>query len=343
MSPRVSVLAGSVEDVQSRLGVTEGLTTLTGAAHNPKGSTMTDTIRISSAADLVAAVPQMMGFNVGDSLVVVGLAEGGTLAGLIRFDPETPAETFAEAMSTLARRKGSHAVVVAYGPESSALLGTAVAAATAANIEVNDHGRVDAGQWVSDQTGQRATVPGFHEGLPVPAYSRQALAESMAPHGTDQTEAALDAATPPHDEQVPAAIEAWAALLTGRVEPETPALVAALPLLERVDYRDLLAAALIRDQNVLSMVDNEHTGLMREALPKVTEDVLTALRGIIYATPAKHAPDVLAVAGMAHLSVGNATHTGILAEEALKVDPTHRLSMLLQTMAEHGMELPASA
>src|SRR5699024_2582313 len=185
--------------------------------------------------------------------------------------------------------------------------------------------------WVSDLTGQRGTVPGFHDDLPIPAYSREALAEAMAPRGTDQTEAALDAAAPPEGEQVPAAIEAWAALLTGRVAPEPSVLVTALPLLSRVDYRDMFAAALIRDENVLRMVDNEHAPLMCEALPKVTEDVLTALRSIVCATPATHAPNVLAVAAMAHLSVGSDTQARMLVEEALKVDPHHRLSLLLLT------------
>lgn len=303
---------------------------------------MTATIHVSSAVDLVAVVPQLMGFNVGDSLVVVGLNERA-LVGLVRFDPETTAEVAAEAVEMMARRGCGRALVVAYGPQSAETVGTLVQAATAASIDVFDHGRVEAGEWISDLTGQRVAVPGFHDDLPVPAYSREALAESMAPHGTEQTEAALEAATAPQDAQVPAAVEAWAALLTGRAQPETPVLATALPLLERVDYRDMLAAALIRDENVLSMVENEHAPLMREALPTVTEDVLTALRRIIYATPAKHAPNVLALAAMAHLSVGSATQAGMLTEEALKVDPSHRLSMLLRTMAEHGMALPASA
>lgn len=311
-----------------------------------KGDVMTNTINVTSPADLVGLIPQMLGFYVGDSVVLVGIADRH-LGGVIRFDhddvvPLAP-ETLAEPLARLVEHGATHALVVSYGHDTAEELAPLVAAVSAAGIAVLDVGRVEGAEWVS-QNGQRTPVPGFTEDLPVPAYSRDALAASMVPMGDAATEAALDAAEPPTGEQVPTAVEAWAALLTGRVQPEAHVLATALPLLTDIGHRDTLIAVLTRDSKIdlASLLTTEHAHLMRETMPQVTQPVLTALLEICRATPPKHAPDVLAVAAVCHMSAGMATHSGLLAQQALNIDPGHRLAGLIKTAAEHGLDLTAA-
>lgn len=309
-------------------------------------TTTKKTVRLNSVADLVGVIPQMFGFRVDDSVVLAAVA-GGRLCGVVRFDrPEvvptlTDPHTVDESIAQLVHRGATDVLLVAYGEASGESLAPMRAAVSAAPLGLLDYGRVEAGEWVSLVTGERAPIPADRADMPAPLESREALREALAPAGTAAAAAVLDVADPITPERVPAAVEALAALISGRVAPSPEALGTALPLLAEVAYRDALLMVLTEgsDPADATGVPASLGALMRETLPDLTEDTLDTLVTVCHATPPRHAAPVLTFAAVCHMAKGMNTHSRLLAEHALASDPSHSLAMLTMMAAERGMSL----
>lgn len=293
--------------------------------------------------DLVAHLPQMFGYHPGESVILVALTAGGNLALCARHDREAlvPLQpgALAESLGAMRARDAAYVVVVSYhSGESAENLQPLTSALTEAGMSLMDVGHVDAGEWVSLRTGTRAdlTPP---EG--VPAYSRDALAMSLQPMGSEALAAALDGAQAPSEgPQVAAALEAWSGLLTGAIEPSDAALLTALPLLRSVAHRDALVATVVGDPALtpFQIVDADTAERMTRTLPAASDEIVcAALSSICHATPPAHAPNVLALAGICHLAVGHGTHASLLTEHAQRIDPEHTLSRLVAQMAAHAV------
>lgn len=300
---------------------------------------MTATPTTRTVPDLVAHLPEIFGYYPGDSVVLVATTTEGRLIMCARCDrealvplkPEALAGFFAAAYS----RQVSGVVVVSYHPgETSESLQPLTRALTEAGLSLVDVGHVDAGVWESLHTGARCALPVPES---VPAYSRAALSMSLQPMGADALSAALDAEPTPTDaRRVAAALEAWAGMLRGSAEPTDAALLTALPLLRSVSCRDALMATIVGDPGLTAadIVDDETAERMTRTLPGTPDPHLCAsLSRICHATPPQHAPDVLALAGICHLTIGNGTQATLLAEHAQRIDPGHVLAGLVAQMA----------
>jgi Domain of unknown function (DUF4192) len=85
------------------------------------GTTAERRIRVGSPASLLAVVPVLLGFEPGNSMVVIGIEEPGADVRLtLRYDlpdPELAPAVAGHAMSVLAAQRIQTAVAVGYGPE----------------------------------------------------------------------------------------------------------------------------------------------------------------------------------------------------------------------------------
>ncbi|MFI5067829.1 MAG: DUF4192 domain-containing protein [Streptosporangiales bacterium] len=114
-------------------------------------------VRISSVAGFLAAIPPMLGFTPGNSLVVVGLTSAGRVQVAFRYDlPDPPgagiaADMAGHALSVLSSHKLSIAVVAGYGPGRlvTPLADAYRAAAPRAGIRLQDVLRVEDGRYWS--------------------------------------------------------------------------------------------------------------------------------------------------------------------------------------------------
>ena len=114
-------------------------------------------LRINSVAGLLASIPHLLGFTPTASLVVVGATAAGGVQVAFRYDlPDPPdstvaADIAAHAMSVLARKQLTIAIVVDYGPGQlvTPLADALRAAAPRTTIRLHDMLRVEDGRYWS--------------------------------------------------------------------------------------------------------------------------------------------------------------------------------------------------
>ncbi|MFI5066952.1 MAG: DUF4192 domain-containing protein [Streptosporangiales bacterium] len=145
-------------------------------------------VRISSATGLLAAIPHLLGFNPGHSLVVVGVTPAGRVQVAFRYDlPDPPDAAMAtdiagHAVSILAHHQLTIAVIAGYGPGRmvTPLADAIRAAAPRAGLRLHDVLRVEGGRYWSYLCTDPACCPA--EGVVFDAGSHPA-AKALAAAG----------------------------------------------------------------------------------------------------------------------------------------------------------------
>jgi hypothetical protein len=172
---------------------------------------ITDTLRVSGPADLVQAVRYLFGFELSDSMVLVGLARG-TLRVAARLDlPVEHADVVCESVAAVVRGGARELIAVLYVPASLSrrecyVLGaSAEAAAGALDVPVVDTLVVADGCW-------RSLAPGGLHGPLNSAASPLAAAAVLAGltvlPGRSSLEALLEPAPAAERERLAAAVDA---------------------------------------------------------------------------------------------------------------------------------------
>lgn len=136
---------------------------------------------LSSPADILAAVPYLVGFHPADSLVVAGVA-GPDVRLTTRWDLPVASEDLDRLVALLCREAVTAAFVVGYGP--GALVTPAVDAVTrllhAGGIRVAESLRAEGGRYWSYSCGSASCCPA--EGTPYDTERSQVAAEAVL-HG----------------------------------------------------------------------------------------------------------------------------------------------------------------
>ncbi|MGV8966838.1 MAG: DUF4192 domain-containing protein [Cellulomonas sp.] len=317
--------------------------------------TSTETIRVTQPRELLALIPFQLGFTPTDSLVVVSLREPRGRVGLIaRIDLADAAQAADTLAHHLADDGAARAVVVTY-------TGDPGAAHTATTV-VTDALSHDlaccpvAGRPLSDLTGTQVAATLTYAGVspaatraglevqPAPAAARRAANQAgsrwlrtHAPHATSTRTAGLTA---------------WCAA-TATTGPVAPALLGAIAAaLTDVVLRDAVLTSLIPDVDPdlpAQVLTGQGNADLAQALRAIM-DAATGVRPGPAAEAAEHLlEDVAAHAASTRTAApttllallawwsGDGARAGVLLDQALTCDPTHRLALLLQDALSAGL------
>jgi Domain of unknown function (DUF4192) len=309
----------------------------------------TDTVKItlSTPADIIAAVPHLLGFAPADSLVVLALT-GPRLLAAIRYDLPAPADTAIlteHLISCLAANRADEVVLLGYGPASQVTpILRAAREALAGLLTICDTIRMTAGRWWSLDCPSALCCP--PEGSPcdsdmtvaaaefavlgsAPLPSRDGIAATITPvsgHAAKSMRAAVHAATrdllPGLDDAEPPA-ESFAAI--------SQLLAMPVPLPDRDAARLLVLLTCIR---------------LRDQAWVITDggDPQTQVQfwsDLTRRAPGRHAaPPASLLAYAAACMTGNGVLARAAAERALSAAPGYSLALLLLEMLDSGAPAP---
>ena len=315
-------------------------------------------VRLRSPAQVVEAVPYLIGYHPSDSVVVVSTRGPHGRVGLtLRLDlppPEHHPEAVQLLVEHLVADRAQDAVVVFYCPASAAFWPLLRRALAERGIGVREALRVHDGRWWSylcadprccpvDGTeivpghapgGEAAVAASFVRAGRAVLASREALADMLCPvDGATRVamEQALDRVDVALERQFArcGGIAAWRAEARRRVEAALAARLGPQPAaLDDDDVAQLLAALLdirIRDA-ATEWVDGDRG---RAAMSLWAELVRRA--------PAPY--DVAPATLLANASwrAGDGAFARIAVERALTSDPTYRLALLIQQVLDAGI------
>jgi len=322
-------------------------------------------LRLSSAADLLEAVPYLLGFHPTDSLVGVALRGARRrvvftmrldlpLAGAPAGGEIDLAEVSDGVAAYLAHAKADHAVLVTYGNGAAPgdalphteLMAAITGALADRQIEVMEALHVGAGRWWSHLCGNHACCP--PEGTPLAAPSsspvaaaatyagmvalpsRQALEDSLEPVGSLAAEGmqqALDRAA------ADVATRCSDRSLVASVRTESLAVITAA-----VD-----SGAALSEAEVARLTVGLHDVVVRDACCEwAATDRSDAARGL-WTTLARRSvgswssAPLFLVGWFAYLA-GDATLAAIAVDRCLRADPTYSFGLLLRAALQGAVD-----
>jgi hypothetical protein len=318
-----------------------------------------DGIMIRSPADIVAAVPYLLGFHPSPaSLVLLGF-DGPPGMATLRVDlPEPGDEATAEEIAVrltqvLARNDFRRAVLVGYGPghRVTPMIEKARALLADCGIEISEALRVDEGRWWSYYCEDPACCP--LDGTPVeagdsviaaaatfageiaPHTDRRALVESLTPYG-DPVRTTMRRATLRAQERL-----ADAGRLDTRAAHERLA-AEGLPLLRRLIERASTGDTHVSPEEIATLTVTMSSLRVRdeawcrtdfEHLPEFVQMWTTVLR---HAEPEYAAAPAVLLAYVAHQS-GNGPLANVALDRAVEANPFYSMAHLLREAIEAGM------
>ncbi len=298
-------------------------------------------LTLTSPADVLAAVPYLVGFHPADSLVVIGLGRGRAKV-VARWGLPLPPGTLAPLVPLFERESVSEVVVVGYGPgdQVTPAVDEATAAAARAGVEVSEALRADGGRFWSyvcdsvlccppegtayDPRASRIAAEATVRGL-VALPDRQALLHTIEPV-TGPVRVAMRGATAEvaHDLRARLAgcadADAFARTFTAEGLARVRAALALHASGGRLD--DVEAARLGLDLAVIRVRDEAWT-LLEESHAGLWKDLTRRLE------PA-FVPAVASLLAMAAWRSGDSTLAGIALERALTADPDYSMAHLLR-------------
>jgi hypothetical protein len=292
---------------------------------------MTTTLTAHGPADLLAAVPVVLGFRPEESLVM--LTFGGVRSFHARLDlpPRDDAAARDEVVRALLapcrRHAVDHVAFVVYSGDAilaSRLAASLVPAFVADGIGVVDVLRAHGGRWCSvpirsgvpeprlapyDEKGHPFAVQAVFEGR-VTHASRDELRDLLAPlPDVRERWGALLAQLP---EPGPAEVATSRAMVSGWVrsgdEPGDEEAARVLQVVGRVDLRDAAIAAVTRD---------------------TARDHLRAWSALLRGAPDAQVPDTAAVVAFCAWQAGDGALAWCALDRCFDVDPGHRLGACL--------------
>jgi hypothetical protein len=300
-------------------------------------------LRLTSTADLLAAIPYLLGFHPADCVVVVAL-RGRDVQFVMRGD--LPLVDSRLITDRLIENGAEHAFVVGYGAAAHAAAVTLAAAVRLAGVRVLDEVRVaggrfrsPAGEGRSDDLDTRvvAAAATFH-GLPA-LPGRETLVAQLAPVTGDER-AAMAAATV----RAEARLAAWeqrglsAARLAKAVRRAGFAAVRAAKASGESGRR-------LADDEVawlgLLLVDDEVCGYAWESAEPCAADQ-AAWTDVVRRVDPEYVPAPATLLGFLTWRLGLGATAAIAVDRALAADPHHRPAQLLAHILSHGLD-PAIA
>jgi hypothetical protein len=304
-------------------------------------------LTLRSPADLIAAVPYLLGFHPTESVVLLGL-RGKRVIFQARVDtppPDGVADLAPYLAEIAVRQRPTGVTLIGYGPDGPVVpaLDALGAAVTAAGIPVLDVLRVHEGRYWSLLCHEPACCP--PEGVPYDATTsvvaaaatytgmvalpdRAALAASLLPESNDGIEPELEAAR-----------ERLAGLLSGGSRRRrSAARTAVREALERYTaggrldddevawFAVLLQDRLARDdawqrQMAVAPID-EHETLWRDVLRRV---------------PPAYAPAPATLLALTAWRFGNGALAQVAAQRALDLDPAYKLAGIVLDALNNGV------
>lgn len=301
----------------------------------------------ASVPAIVAAIPQLLGVVVTDSVVLMGF-QSGTFRASARLDADgASVEDLVGALKVMALNGGVDSVLCVGYPSIS--IPDVVAAIAHAGVSLIDCGEVVNGVFISytGESSRLAEHPSTSARLAldgVAAYeSEEAFAESLAYAEVEGLGEALEALTG-HVPDGQEAARVWRELLDPDAEGvDVGALALALVALRELNVRDALLSAMapgilpahmlpegLRDLSV-PVLDAPDRRLRIEALHKVCS----------LAPPSERAA-VLTLTGHVHWANGDGLLARVSIEQALKAGPGYRLAELLMNLLALGARFTPS-
>jgi hypothetical protein len=309
---------------------------------------------LSSPADVLAAVPYLIGFHPADSLVVIGLTgrpPGGRLHLTTRWDLPLPSGALGGLATLLRRERVDQIVIVGYGPGSlvTAPVDQVRELAGQAGVRVTDALRAEHGRYWSYVCESTACCPA--EGTPYDARAGRIAAEATM-NGL-------------------LALPDRAALLETVAPVTGPARLTMLRATERAvaGVRDMMAArgdqdAFAREfvadglHRVRSAVETYRAGRrldddesarlglaltvirIRDEAWTLVDDAGMAAHQALWndltcRLAARFVPPVASLLGMVAWRSGNCALAGLAVERALAIDPRYSMAALLAQALQH--------
>ncbi|MFG3440840.1 DUF4192 domain-containing protein [Nonomuraea sp. NPDC047897] len=302
-------------------------------------------LTLATPADILAAVPYLVGFHPTDSLIVVGIAGDGRVQLAVRWSLPFPAGTLAPLGPLLAREGVTRIVVVGYGPggQVTPAVDEARAVAAKSRVRVEEALRAHEGRYwsyICDRSGccppqgtsydtfagrvaAEATVRGM-----VALPDRRALERTLAPL-TGPVRMAMRRATVEAVAEVRtrladvgrsgAGADRFAGEFVGRGLVRVRAALAAHAEGGRID--DVEAARLGLDLAVIRVRDEAWT-LMDDSHAGLWKDLMRRLEP-------RFTPPAATLFAMAAWRGGDSTQATIALERVLAIDPAYSMANLL--------------
>ncbi len=302
-------------------------------------------LTLTSPADILAAVPYLVGFHPTDSLVVVGLTGRGRAQVAVRWSLPFPAGALAPLGSLFAREGVTRIVVVGYGPGErvTPAVDEARAEAAKAGVQVEEALRAHESRYwsyicdipgccppqgtpydpVASRVAAEATVRGM-----VALPDRRALEHTIAPV-TGPVRVAMRRATAEVVADVRAGLaaagrsgagaDAFARDFVDRGLARVRAALAVHAGGGRIDDAEAarigldLAVIRVRDE-AWTLMEDSHTGLWKDLMRRLEP---------------RFAPPAATLFAMAAWLGGDSTQATIALERALAIDPGYSMANLL--------------
>ena len=327
-------------------------------------------IVLSTPADLIAALPHMLGFQPEESVVAVAL-HGVRYGMTMRVDLPGEGEVedmLATVVPPLLRDRPDAVILVGYESASggAGVVVSALAAAMGAvGVEVRE-------RIVVGPTGWRhlrcSCCP--PEGNPLPPAHHTAAVEMMVRTGSNPAadRATMGARLGVGARGVPVGREcdriagtgtgtveagalAWGRVLSSHTpvaaRPDHVLAVAALAVRgdQRIQFRDVLLSHLCTNTDLLDQLDPTTGQAVRASIPLPTTPeevarVLDRLTEACAAIPDQYAVPILVVLAMYSWWHGNGTLARFAVDRALAVDPRYQLALLVERMLNLGIRPP---
>ncbi|MFG1942513.1 DUF4192 domain-containing protein [Nonomuraea sp. NPDC048826] len=303
-------------------------------------------LTLTSPADILAAVPYLVGFHPSDSLIVVGLT-GSQAKVAARWDVPMPPGTLAPLVPLFEREAVTQVVIVGYGPGEAVTpaVDEATAMASRASVEVAEALRAHDGRYWSyvcdsgtccppdgtpyDPLSSRVAAEATVRGL-VALPDRQALQRTIAPL-TGPVRLAMRRATAEAVHDLRTALagasdpDAFAGAFVTRGLARVRAVLTRAATGDRLD--DAEAAQLGLDLSVIRIRDEAWT-LMDDSHIALWKDLTRRLE------PA-FVPPVASLLAMASWRAGDSILATIALERALALDPHYSMGNLLMHALQH--------
>jgi len=327
-------------------------------------------IVLSGPADLIAAMPHLLGFQPSESVVVMTL-RGSVPVMTVRLDIPAPGEVEAMVgwvLPPVLRDRPDAVVIVGYAPEFQLVEEAMVAlegAVVAAGVRVHDCVMVSPVAWRHlGASCPCCTV----EGHPVPPSHHRVAVEVMVRTGSDPAvdRAAYGARLAVGERtgavgracdrlggsvSVESGAQAWGTLLDSEtpVQELTDEVLAGVALAvwgrERVQFRDAVLSLLCGSTEWVDVMDPEVLGLVERHLvlsegPDRMEHALGRLVHACAATPDRYAVPLLGIVAMCAWWDGKGVLARFAVDRALAAEPGHQLALLVQRALDFAVPPP---
>jgi hypothetical protein len=301
--------------------------------------TDTNTVKLRDPAELIVAIPYLIGFHPSDCFVACGLASDAPVLHL-RVDSDAGAQpdALARLLTGHLQRAGAEGLIlVGYGPTATAALTDVADCMRGSRLVVLDVLSVLDGRWRSLLCESAACCPPSGNAIPDPEQL-PVVAQLVAAGRVARSDRAALIADVASDPQRQAEVQGHLEELAEGI-PEAPA----VQLQQWLAYRTATTTGAARPTALRSaqLLITLRDVRIRDALLGVIAEDPTGLEPLLAwlasGCPAAEAAPVLTLAALPAWLRGNGARAAQLLELALAADPQYRLAQLLDCGLAAGL------